>query len=71
MYPDLVKFRAPRGMTAALALAARRRHTTLSEMVRRILLRELELYGLTLDEPTETHPIGKPLPIKPDPSQVN
>ena len=47
-FPDLVRFRAPSGLFAALALAANRRHQTVSEMVRQLVLRELQRDGLRL-----------------------
>jgi hypothetical protein len=45
-FPAMVKFRAPAGLFAALEIAARQRHTNVSEMIRQLLLRELERDGM-------------------------
>jgi hypothetical protein len=49
-YPDKIRLRVPRGLPDALRLAARQRHTTLSEWTRRALLRALEAEGVRLGD---------------------
>jgi hypothetical protein len=49
-FPSIVRFRAPAGLMAALDLAARRRHQSVSELVRQTVLRELERDGVRLDQ---------------------
>ena len=47
-FPERFRLRAPRGLSAALELAAGRRHTTPAEYARQALLRGLEADGLAL-----------------------
>jgi hypothetical protein len=47
-FPTLVKFRAPVGFGQAIAAAARQHHTSASEYVRRLLLREMRRDGVRL-----------------------
>jgi len=47
-FPEAVKAQAPKGMTAAIAVAARIRHTTNAEYVRQALLRSLASDGVKL-----------------------
>src|SRR5262245_57574764 len=49
-FSEMVKFRAPAGLREAIDLVARQRHTTVSEMCRQLLLRELQRDGVHLDE---------------------
>ena len=62
-YPDKLRLRVPRGLPDALRLAARQRHTTLSEWARRALLHALEAEGVRLgnepmQEGSEAEPSG-------------
>ena len=47
-FPEDLRVKAPRGARAAIATAARRKHTTHSEYVRQALLRCLEADGVKL-----------------------
>lgn len=47
-FPERLRLRAPRGLSAALELAAERRHTSPSEYARQTLLKGLEADGLAL-----------------------
>ena len=47
-FPEAVKAQAPKGMTAAIAAAARIRHTTNAEYVRQAILRVLASDGVML-----------------------
>ena len=47
-YPEKMRLRLPRGMPAALALAAGQHHTTPAEWTRRALLRSLEADGVCI-----------------------
>jgi hypothetical protein len=53
-FPSVVRFRAPAGLHAAIALAARRRMTTTSELIRQLLIRELQRDGVPIDDETVT-----------------
>jgi hypothetical protein len=48
-FPDRMRLRAPRGLPAAIEIAARRHHTSPSEWARQTLLRGLEAEGLRLE----------------------
>jgi hypothetical protein len=52
MFPEIVHVQAPRGMNEALEQLATQRHMTRSEFVRRILLREVEASGASLEMTT-------------------
>ena len=47
-FPDTLRLRAPRGLPAAIEVAAKQRHTTAAEWMRQALLRGLEADGLHL-----------------------
>ena len=47
-YPERLRVRAPRGFAAAIEVAARRRHTSPSELMRQAILRALEQEGVQL-----------------------
>jgi len=47
-FPDRLRLRVPRGLSAAVELAAGRHHTSPSEWARQALLRGLEDEGLRL-----------------------
>jgi predicted HicB family RNase H-like nuclease len=47
-FPERFRLRAPRGLSAALELAAERHHTSPSEYARQALLKGLEADGLSL-----------------------
>jgi hypothetical protein len=47
-YDETLRLRAPRGLHAALQLAARQRHTTSAEWARQTLLQGLEAAGVRL-----------------------
>jgi predicted transcriptional regulator len=47
-YPEVIRFIAPAGISRALDELAGRQHTTRSEVVRRVLVREVEAAGLQL-----------------------
>jgi hypothetical protein len=51
MYPEVLRLVAPRGTNAALDALAAKQHTTRSEVVRRVLYREVESNGLQLAQP--------------------
>jgi hypothetical protein len=46
--PELLRMRAPAGLQAAVAVAARRRHMSVSEWARRRILAGLEAEGIRL-----------------------
>jgi hypothetical protein len=48
-FPEALKLRVPRGMGAALATVARRRHQTASDYLRQLVLDRLEAEGVRLD----------------------
>jgi len=48
LYPDRLRVRAPRGLSAAIEVAADRRHTNPSEWIRQSLLRALQQDGVRL-----------------------
>lgn len=48
LFPEVVRLRTPRGLRAALEIAARRRHTTPAEWARQALIRSLEADGIQL-----------------------
>jgi hypothetical protein len=53
-FPESLKLRVPPGFMAALALAAERRHTSMSEFVRQTMLDALGRQGVRLhDEKVE------------------
>jgi hypothetical protein len=52
-FPDKFRLRVPRGLTAALRIAATQRHTTPAEWARQTLLRGLEAEGVLLSEVME------------------
>lgn len=47
-FPDRLRLRAPRGLCAAIEVAAERRHTSSAEWARQALLRSLEAEGVCL-----------------------
>jgi len=47
-FPDSMRLRVPRGLPAAVQLAAKQRHTTAAEWARQTLLRGLEAEGVRL-----------------------
>jgi hypothetical protein len=47
-YPETLRARVPRGLPAAVEVAARKRHTNPSEWIRQKTLRALEADGITL-----------------------
>jgi hypothetical protein len=47
-FPERLEVLGPRGLVRALAVLADRQHTTRSEVVRRALLREIEVNGVQL-----------------------
>jgi hypothetical protein len=47
-FPDRMRLRAPKGLPAAIEIAARRHHTSPSEWARQTLIRGLEAEGLEL-----------------------
>ena len=49
-FPERLRLRGPRGLCAALDLAAGRRHTTPAEWARQVLLRGLEAEGVQLSD---------------------
>jgi hypothetical protein len=49
-FPDKLRLRVPRGLPAALKLAAIQRHTTPAEWARQALLRGLEAEGVRLSD---------------------
>ena len=49
-FPDRMRLRAPKGLPAAIEIAARRHHTSPSEWARQTLLRGLEAEGLRLED---------------------
>jgi hypothetical protein len=51
-FPDKLRLRVPRGLPAALRIAATRRHTTPTEWARQTLLRGLAAEGVLLSEVT-------------------
>ena len=54
VFPERLHLVAPRGISAALDELASRQHRTKSEIVRQVILRELEANGLQLaPEPLE------------------
>jgi metal-responsive CopG/Arc/MetJ family transcriptional regulator len=48
-FPERLNLQAPRGLGRALDEIAAKQHSTRSEVVRRVLLRELEANGLHLE----------------------
>jgi hypothetical protein len=55
-FPDSLRLRVPRGLTAAVQIAAKQRHTTPAEWARQALLRSLAAEGVHLrDTQAETH----------------
>jgi hypothetical protein len=50
MYPEVLRLVAPLGTNAALDALAAKQHTSRSEVVRRVLWREVERNGLQLPE---------------------
>ena len=59
-FPDKLRLRVPRGLPAALKLAAIQRHTTPSEWARQALLRGLAAEGVHLSELMEPSSSGAP-----------
>jgi hypothetical protein len=61
-FPEALKLRVPQGMAAALATAARRRHTSASEWARQCLLERLAAEGVRLgdDGQVEASAEGRP-----------
>jgi hypothetical protein len=56
-FPDSLRLRVPRGLTAAVQIAAKQRHTTPAEWARQALLRGLVADGVQLAvEPPATFP---------------
>jgi hypothetical protein len=49
-FPDSLRLRVPRGLTAAVQIAAKQRHTTPAEWARQALLRGLAEDGVQLGE---------------------
>jgi hypothetical protein len=49
-FPERLRIRGPRGLSAALDLAAERRHTSPAEWARQALLRGLEAEGVQLSD---------------------
>ena len=49
-YPDKLRLRVPRGLPAALELAARQRNTSPAEWARQALLRGLAADGVRLND---------------------
>jgi hypothetical protein len=47
-FPEIVRCRAPRGLQAAIAAAAARRHQSPGELVRQALLARIEEEGMRL-----------------------
>ena len=47
-FPEVMKLRGPEGVSAALARAASREHTTVSEYVRRAVISQLKDDGIEL-----------------------
>jgi hypothetical protein len=47
-FPDVLKLRTPRGLLAAVATAAQRRHTTSAEWSRQALLAQLQAEGIDI-----------------------
>ena len=52
-FPDKLRLRVPRGLPAALRIAATRRHTTPTEWARQTLLRGLAAEGVLLSDVME------------------
>jgi predicted HicB family RNase H-like nuclease len=52
-YPEAARLRLPKGMSAALATAAQRRHQSISDWTRQALLRCLEVEGIIVDSADE------------------
>ena len=52
-FPDRLRLRVPRGMAAAVELAASQHHTSPSEWCRQMLLRGLEADGVSIE--IQTH----------------
>jgi hypothetical protein len=48
LFPETLRMRAPRGLPAAVAVAARRKHMSPSEWARQSILRSLEADGVRL-----------------------
>jgi hypothetical protein len=57
-YPDKMRLRVPRGLPAAVQLAAKQRHTTPAEWARQALLRSLEAEGVRLCDAPEPERIS-------------
>jgi hypothetical protein len=48
LFPEMLRARVPAGLTAAVAAAARRHHTSAPEWVRQVILRCLAAEGVRL-----------------------
>ena len=49
-FPDSMRLRVPRGLPAAVQLAAKQRYTTPAEWMRQAILRSLEAEGVQLSD---------------------